>query len=1608
MTPEQVLAPPTRKNSTSTRYVIWEGVTAIDNDLPLIDLLARSGIRSLRALHGMEANPVSPFTAQIESLLLQHDIGVVAHAYWPVAETTENLVPGSVLEQSVQVLQLSVRPSNCLLNAGIGTIRELLQRSQDDLLRIPNMGRKSLDEIRRRLSEVAPGGVSSPLTEEAPVRSFSLALLLPFETCGIPPDTAARLRASRILDVVDLVAKDIEVLRSRAKLELVQLQTLQTTLLRHRLRLGWSLPRWIKDRIEDHRSAFREDAERILGARDVVSFETPIRQLAPWSPSCLEQELEALLSPRAREKSLPIVRRVLGWDGGAGATLEAAGQEFGLTRERVRQIIARGLQNRPSPVSSFLNRAIKVISEVAPCTAEQAERALLDQEIVRSPIRVEGVLATARALDIDVPWRIQRNSSSRVIVGPSHEDRIADFIREAKRRISRYGATTKSFVLEALAWRESPHFADLCCAMAPGLVWLDEPRGWFWLPTARNAIAARLMKILRVAPAVEIMLALEGVLRDRRMEGAELPVNVFRNFCSQMPWCTADEECIRGVGELPQDEETDSNEVIICRVLQEHGPVMWRRDLWRRANDLGVEKVSFDRHLSESNALVRLAPEVYGLIGASGMPHTKAEDRAVSQFPVEPEAPIAEAFDTYVGPSSFLAGCDPGAPDFPIHMLKRTLSRSAALRQRGVWSLVELEWSDEDLEAIRTWSQVGTFEMREVRRESVTYGSARFDGVEALALLFLACCSDIAMVRADETEMWPTIQSTFGLSLRARLFQGPANPNVRIREATERVCSRLRIRHVFGREGEQSWRRTVFLQFGITRSGWKRLPWWLSGASVVPVAVEELLSSPALRSNSFGEFWRTLQRYRAGQLTHSQCVSLLRVNAWVRNTDIDDLLCAATERRDVKSRQEADVETATEDADYLFDVPRLSWRRDSPVFELPLRKRSRWLTEPRYVLVLGNGKRIPVTLREGEYRVDTEPEVDLTEEVVTVDLRRGQISCIPQPIDIRLAPLGYDFVFYDLSTGEPLVLGNERIAPGRPVALLAKSTLELPIEALEMRRVFDGTWIIRAYRNGVPADFEIRRDGRTIWAYDDIRHASAAAATPRLRVTCAGGQWGEPASFKVHHPPDVTPTHLLFCGMRIQLNRGVDGTYCADVPLTPSLGFEDLQIRVEVIWRERVRWFGATLEIGQVSGIAIEAEDGWKVLKESSDVDASFLGIRRIVARLPAHFDGDRVSTADWAWMEGSHFCGRPRNAPMLLGTAVHAVGEPLLLSVGPYNQSREGRVIARSVIHSGVIAWIEQTNDGCYIHLRRNLALGSEHGVWIWPSQSEEPHLLSRAEWRQEGDACTLRVHASTTPIAFAISFQGAWLGARTCERGWAGLIDVLRSCKHWQLLAQWLKWWRVPLLHPALKPLASELVKSQPVATIQAWVSGNTSVTIPVSSDEHEESWRTVTRMLLWDWAPTPADAAMILRNCGLLTGNLEDDSRLAWDGYEELLAVQPILLAQLAARGAALLYSHNPTAVRGLLEALRDSILAVEGRSRQDDVSRALREAKAMAAEAMAVDDAFVSKSLLRDAIDYAKGRLNRSSNLRIALANSYAVPQYLAACVIDKVIAGEIVI
>lgn len=61
--------------------------------------------------------------------------------------------PESVLEMAIEDLELSARSLNCLKNAGVNTVAELIANSEPDLMKYKNFGSKSLTEVREKLSE---------------------------------------------------------------------------------------------------------------------------------------------------------------------------------------------------------------------------------------------------------------------------------------------------------------------------------------------------------------------------------------------------------------------------------------------------------------------------------------------------------------------------------------------------------------------------------------------------------------------------------------------------------------------------------------------------------------------------------------------------------------------------------------------------------------------------------------------------------------------------------------------------------------------------------------------------------------------------------------------------------------------------------------------------------------------------------------------------------------------------------------------------------------------------------------------------------------------------------------------------------------------------------------------------------------------------------------------------------------------------------------------------------------------------------------------------------------------------------------------------------------
>jgi len=393
---------------------------------------------------------------------------------------------------------------------------------------------------------------------------------------------------------------------------------------------------------------------------------------------------------------------------------------------------------------------------------------------------------------------------------------------------------------------------------------------------------------------------------------------------------------------------------------------------------------------------------------------------------------------------------------------------------------------------------------------------------------------------------------------------------------------------------------------------------------------------------------------------------------------------------------------------------------------------------------------------------------------------------------------------------------------------------------------------------------------------------------------------------------------------------------------------------------------------------------------------------------LPSHWEGEERQPDDWVFLEGDHFCQRHHRSVSSLRDSLYGVGEPLLLSIGPYNYSSPGRRLSKGLLNSGVIRWVSRGTEHWELQLRRSLDLGEGHAIWVWLAGEDCPRQLSRNQWSQRENVCEVRPAFDQSPEGFAISYDGAWLGARTASFGLTGLQQIMERTPSWLTSARWLRWWRAPLLHESLKTQLKTKAEADPVGTLVAWLTNISPGAGAEYLDSHEDAaWISVVRGTLWNWHPTPEQSRQAILRMGMMTGNPEVDLENCWSGFGPILAANPMLLAQISVCGAAEMYAGFSAGERQIFpHMLQALILGLERNASNADLKSAFVACQREAAESMSVDEKFVTDSLFPLALRSIEGQTVQDLNLRIALANS-PIRKFLAISLIQHATAEQLI-
>src|SRR5579863_8025172 len=333
----------------------------------------------------------------------------------------------------------------------------------------------------------------------------------------------------------------------------------------------------------------------------------------------LERELRDLLGSG---RNAAIAARYYGFDGRGGESLQTVGNEIGLTRERVRQIVTPASERLSTGtlVSPTLDRTIAFVVDRMPAPAGEIEAELRSQRLTSGLFRLEGVIKAAELLGRRLPFSITEVKGERLVLARDIPS-VDAIVRIARRIISHWGMATISNVVAEVGKVESGAcdrklvISTLACL--GGFHWLKQSADWFWLSDKRNnPVINRIRKILSVANPINISELRTGIGRDYRMKGFSPPKRVLREFCRQAPGLRVNDETVKAEPAVNSDDVLSQVERDIVHILSEHGGTMTTSEFKSICLGRGLNRWTYYQNLVSSPIISRYAGGLYGLIGS--------------------------------------------------------------------------------------------------------------------------------------------------------------------------------------------------------------------------------------------------------------------------------------------------------------------------------------------------------------------------------------------------------------------------------------------------------------------------------------------------------------------------------------------------------------------------------------------------------------------------------------------------------------------------------------------------------------------------------------------------------------------------------------------------------------------------------------------------------------------------------------------------------------------------------------------------------------------------------------------------------------------------------
>lgn len=555
----------------------------------------------------------------------------------------------SNLFAKINNLPLSVRTLNCLINRfRLTYIGELAQKTEYELMKIRNFGRRCLYEVKEILSEhglqlgiIIPDfdtlrykyeqtqsvdDIEDNSKGDNIDRKSYLNLFRKVSELCLSCRALNCLDNAKIVYIGDLVTKTAHELLLIKNMGRKSVREINSKLSDTGLSLGMKLLGWSQKKIEEEIKLLSNELE-MHRKNSAELFLSDVKHA-----DFLEEELIYFIKMLAKGKNIQIITIYFGFDGNGKKTLEATSKGFNCTRERVRQITTQFLKkidqsgivkNAYLPI---LKNIEKYIEKRLPAETDLIEIELVEKGFTKTTFKLEGILEAIKLLEGKQPFYIIKIGRKRLVIS-SRELKVTKkstklILQLSKKLISSYGITNVAEIIDQVFQETGQNITDkyviLILSALKDFSWLDESKGWFWIKsTRRNRILNIIQKILSVCESINIHELRGGIGRFHRM-GCFIPTtSVLLELCKQIPRCRIVGNTITANPPIKVEDVLGNHELIMYQILKERGPLMASGDFETACFDSDISRNSFYQYLSYSPILARYTIGVYGLRGAN-------------------------------------------------------------------------------------------------------------------------------------------------------------------------------------------------------------------------------------------------------------------------------------------------------------------------------------------------------------------------------------------------------------------------------------------------------------------------------------------------------------------------------------------------------------------------------------------------------------------------------------------------------------------------------------------------------------------------------------------------------------------------------------------------------------------------------------------------------------------------------------------------------------------------------------------------------------------------------------------------------------------------------